>query len=299
MKLFRKIWVIVLVTIFCITVNSAQGASSVFTKNLTIGSRGSEVSALQQILIDGGFLEIATPTGYFGPMTRKALGAWQASVNISPTAGYFGVLSRARMNASIEPLPTINIPVKGIIATTTELVESTGVAVGTATILRGTTTVVAINNRDGSPIRLTIPKINVNAGFQYTGITPDGAMEIPNNIVDIGWFTGSARPGEKGTSVITGHVAQIRGGAAIKPGVFTDLSILRPGDTLSILNDKGESINFVVRESRLYDPAANATDVFAAADDGAHLNIITCEGAWNPDKLSYDQRLVVFTDAVK
>lgn len=299
MKLLRKKWFIVWVTIFCISANNAYGASGVFTKNLTIGSRGSEVSALQQVLIDGGFLKIATPTGYFGPVTRKALGAWQASVSISPAVGYFGALSRARMNVLEKPLSTTGIPAKGIIATTTELVESTGVALGTATILRGTTTVVAINNRDGSPIRLTIPRIKVDAGFQYTGIAPDGTMEIPNNIVDIGWFTGSARPGEKGTSVITGHVSQIRGGVVIKPGVFSDLSILHAGDRLSILNDKGELIDFVVRESRLYDPAADATAVFAATNDGAHLNIITCEGTWNSEKLSYDQRLVVFTDAVK
>ena len=48
-----------------------------------------------------------------------------------------------------------------------------------------------------SPVLLIIPKLNVVAGFQYTGLKSDGTMDIPNNIVDVGWFTGSPEPGEK------------------------------------------------------------------------------------------------------
>jgi sortase (surface protein transpeptidase) len=82
-----------------------------------------------------------------------------------------------------------------------------------------------------------------------------------------------------------------------KPGVFSSLYELSVGDELSVLNDKGETIYFVVRAIRDYDPTADATDVFASKDGGAHLNLITCEGTWNPSQLSYTQRLVVFTDA--
>lgn len=124
-------------------------------------------------------------------------------------------------------------------------------------------------------------------------------MEIPSNIVDVGWYTGSPRPGERGNAIITGHVAQIRRSAVTKQGVFYNLSRLRQGDDIYVLNDKGETIRFVVRKSSLYDPAADATDVFTSRDDRAHLVIITCEGTWNQDQLSYSQRLVVFTDAVQ
>ena len=84
-----------------------------------------------------------------------------------------------------------------------------------------------------------------------------------------------------------------------KPGVFSNLYELRTGDKLSIVNDKGETINFVVREVRSYDPVADATAVFTSTDGGAHLNLITCEGVWKQAQLSYTQRLVVFTDAVQ
>jgi hypothetical protein len=70
-----------------------------FTRSLTVGSTGSDVTALQQLLSDNGFLSVA-PTGYFGSLTKKALAAWQASVGISPASGYFGPLTRAYLAAN-------------------------------------------------------------------------------------------------------------------------------------------------------------------------------------------------------
>jgi LPXTG-site transpeptidase (sortase) family protein len=160
----------------------------------------------------------------------------------------------------------------------------------------GPKSTTAFRVANGLPVRLRIPILNVDAAFQYTGLKPDGTMEIPTTVVDVGWFTGSARPGQKGTAIITGHIARIRKSIVTKQGVFYNLNRLRPGNKLYVLNDKGESIAFTVRETHLYDPAADATRVFASEDNGAHLNLITCEGAWNQTKLSYTKRLVVFTD---
>lgn len=275
---------------------NAGAAGFSFTRNLALGAHGDDVSALQTFLIAGGFLKVPVPTGYFGPLTKTTLSAWQASVGISPATGFLGSISRRKMNATARITSPDTTATQSAPATATA--TSTAVATSPAPTPARAPAAVAVSF-DGSPVRLKIPRINVDAGFQYNGLNPDGAMEIPNNVVDAGWFTGSVRPGEKGTSVITGHVAQIRGGVITKPGVFFTLRDLRAGDTLAILNDKGESVTFVVRETRNYDPSADATDVFTAKDNGAHLNIITCEGTWHPDQLSYSQRLVVFTDAIK
>ncbi|OGZ06091.1 MAG: hypothetical protein A2845_01600 [Candidatus Lloydbacteria bacterium RIFCSPHIGHO2_01_FULL_49_22] len=264
-----------------------SAAELTFTRNLTVGARGSDVSALQQFLIAGGFLNIATPTGYFGALTRTALGKWQASMDIAPSVGFFGPISRAKLYITTTAVPISVIRIPDIIVGTTTAPTA------------GTTTIPMVDTNSGLPIRLNIPKLNVDANVQHNGLTQAGAMEIPNNIVDVGWFTGSAQPGEIGTAVMTGHVAQIRGGVLTKPGVFMNLRELRAGDRLSVTNDRGESFTYAVRESRLYDPNSDATTVFVSADGGAHLNIITCEGTWNPGQLSYSERLVVFTDAVR
>lgn len=68
-----------------------------FTRDLTIGSTGSDVIALQNMLITKGFLTIpqGTAKGYFGGLTEKALAHWQQVNNIAPAQGFFGPKSRA------------------------------------------------------------------------------------------------------------------------------------------------------------------------------------------------------------
>ncbi len=78
----------------------SAGASMSFTMNLTVGSTGSQVTALQQWLIAKGYSIPAGATGYFGAQTRSAVAAWQAASGISPAAGYFGPISRAKLNAA-------------------------------------------------------------------------------------------------------------------------------------------------------------------------------------------------------
>jgi hypothetical protein len=70
-----------------------------FTKNLSYGSRGEDVSELQKILLAQGYLKLRTglPTGWFGPLTRAALIKWQTANGV-PATGVFGPLSRAKMN---------------------------------------------------------------------------------------------------------------------------------------------------------------------------------------------------------
>lgn len=258
-----------------------------FTRDITVGINGNNVSVLQQFLITGGFLKIPTPTGYFGPTTKTALSAWQTKSGIYPSTGFFGPISRGKVK-KITKMSISQSPMRDAIGTTTSTT--------TPKKTTGAANVSTTNTGNGSPIRMKIPKINVDASVQYNGLKSDGTMEIPDNITDVGWFTGSPHPGENGASVMTGHVAQIRGGIMTKPGVFYNLNELRPGELIYVLNDKEETTTFVVRESRSYDPTADATDVFIAKDNGVHLNIITCEGTWNPGKLSYSQRLVIFAD---
>lgn len=71
-----------------------------FTMDLTIGSSGAEVTALQNFLISKGFSIPAGATGYFGTQTQSALAAYQAANGISPAAGYFGPVTRAKVNAA-------------------------------------------------------------------------------------------------------------------------------------------------------------------------------------------------------
>jgi len=70
-----------------------------FNQTLTVGSAGADVIALQQLLINKGFLtSVSTPTGYFGTGTQNALAKFQAANGISPASGYGGAKTRAFLN---------------------------------------------------------------------------------------------------------------------------------------------------------------------------------------------------------
>jgi LPXTG-site transpeptidase (sortase) family protein len=142
------------------------------------------------------------------------------------------------------------------------------------------------------PVRLVIPKISVDAAIEYVGVAPDGSMDVPKGPDDVAWFQFGPRPGEVGSAVIAGHY----GWKDNRPAAFDQISTLQKGDTLSVQDEKGETITFVVRETRLFDPKADSSSVFNSNDGKAHLNLITCEGVWDAASKSYSKRLIVFTD---
>lgn len=141
----------------------------------------------------------------------------------------------------------------------------------------------------GLPVRINIPTININAAIERVGVTAGGAMDVPKSQDDAAWLDLGPRPGENGSAVIAGHY----GG---KISVFNNLYKLRKGDKIYVEDDKGAIISFVVRESRRYDPKADASSVFASNDGKPHLNLVTCEGVWDKVSKSYSKRLVVFAD---
>lgn len=144
----------------------------------------------------------------------------------------------------------------------------------------------------GSPVRLKIPSIGVNTNLEHVGLTSEGEVGVPKGPARAGWFDNWPRPGQNGSAIIVGHYGWVDG----KPAVFDKLHALQKGDKLYVEDDKGEIITFVVRYSQRYDPEEHAPDVFKPNDGLAHLNLITCEGAWNETQDSYSTRLVVFTD---
>jgi len=94
--------------------SQSQGGSSqtstayTFTKNLTLGSKGPDVKALQQFLNSKGYIVAKSGAGspgneseYFGPATKAALIKFQRDNNITPAYGYFGPKTRAVVNSMV------------------------------------------------------------------------------------------------------------------------------------------------------------------------------------------------------
>jgi hypothetical protein len=76
-----------------------------FTRNLTVGSVGDDVKALQVWLNTHGYLVVSSGPGslgsettYFGERTRQALVKFQQAQSITPAVGYFGPKTRGVVN---------------------------------------------------------------------------------------------------------------------------------------------------------------------------------------------------------
>ena len=100
--------------------------------DLTLGSKGAAVKALQQYLNANGAQVAASGAGspgneteFFGSLTKKALAQWQTANGVSPAAGYFGPKTRAKMAGTaaapapvVEPTPALEEVVATPAATT-------------------------------------------------------------------------------------------------------------------------------------------------------------------------------------
>ncbi len=87
----------------------ASAESYMFNKNLTVGARGADVTALQDRLTAEGVYTYGVSTGYFGTVTKNAVKAYQAKYSISPVSGFVGPLTRASLN-NAAPTTTSTTP---------------------------------------------------------------------------------------------------------------------------------------------------------------------------------------------
>ena len=74
------------------TTGTTATAGYTFSKDLTVGSRGTDVTNLQNVV------GISPATGYFGALTKAAVIKFQAAHSITPAAGYVGAKTRAFLN---------------------------------------------------------------------------------------------------------------------------------------------------------------------------------------------------------
>ncbi len=116
-------------------------ANAAFNTNLTVGSTGADVSALQSWLISKGFAipsisSGAASTGYFGAQTKSAVVAYQTSVGL-PATGFVGPLTRGILNGTSVPSTPVasSCPVgykcEALPGTTAPATPSTGALAGT------------------------------------------------------------------------------------------------------------------------------------------------------------------------
>ncbi|MDI3420035.1 class F sortase [Streptomyces luteolus] len=143
--------------------------------------------------------------------------------------------------------------------------------------------------------RVRIPAIQVDAPIMPVGLDAQGWVDAPPpqdpNLA--GWFNGSVSPGEKGTSVVVGHVDNNTG-----PAVFYGLGALTKGNHVEITRKDGRTVVFEVYGIEVYDKE-NVPGSKVYGDTGeAELRVITCGGGFTKEN-GYDGNVVAFARMVK
>ncbi len=138
------------------------------------------------------------------------------------------------------------------------------------------------------PKRIIIPAIDIDAGFEFVGLSPDGAMDVPRDPSNVAWYQLGPRPGEVGNAVVAGHVDW--GG---RTAVFWRLGELKPGDVIQVVAADTRKYEFVVQWQRWYDADRAPVDLVFGQSGDAELTLITCGGNFDRQRRQYLSRLVV------
>ncbi|MFC4911910.1 class F sortase [Actinomadura gamaensis] len=147
------------------------------------------------------------------------------------------------------------------------------------------------------PATIRIPKLRVSAPVTGLGLKPDGTIEVPPldrpNLA--GWWKDGPTPGERGPSVILGHV-DARGKAA----VFNRLEDLREGDRVEVVRRDGRTAVFAVqRVERVAKSAFPGEKIYAEDLDYAALRLVTCGGDFDSDTGHYVDNVIAYTRLVE
>lgn len=144
------------------------------------------------------------------------------------------------------------------------------------------------------PKFITMPTINTEGFIQNVGVDQNKQIAVPSNIHVAGWFNQTVLPGEKGLSIIDGHVT-----GRVNNGIFKDLSNLNDGDNFTIELGNGSKKEFktVKKVDTLVKDSAS---VLFSQEPGIErqVNLITCSGVFDRKSQSYPNRLIVIAEAI-
>jgi hypothetical protein len=141
-----------------------------------------------------------------------------------------------------------------------------------------------------APERLVARSVGLDLPVVPKGVDEHGQMALPERPTELGWYRYGAAPSDgRGSVVLAGHVDSDRYG----PGPLERTTGLRKGDELQVRDAKGRTTTYaVVAVQRISKSDFDGDDVFARGGKPV-LRLITCGGAYLPERGGYQDNLVV------
>lgn len=253
---------------------SASGATATtytFTRDLTVGSKGDDVKALQQFLNANGNPVASTGAGSpgnetttFGQLTRAALAKYQKAVGLSPAAGYFGPKTRTYVASlagtpGTPGTPGIPVPTGAVLAVALASDSPTAKTIGSGTAFNpGLKATLTAGSADVSVTGITLQKSGFVANTRLNGV----------DIID----SAGVRHGQVVTSINADNTITIL--------MATDPIVVKAGQTNTLLvrfnltaADYTGTLSFAINSaSAITSDAGSITGTFPIT--GAAMNVV-------------------------
>lgn len=141
-----------------------------------------------------------------------------------------------------------------------------------------------------TPASVSIPRLHVRAATSATGLAPDNrSLALPPSARAVVWWAYGASPGaSSGTVLLAGHVSWNG-----RLGVLAGLRSLRVGDRVTVQRQDGTRVMYAVTGRRRV-PKMSLAQLGLFAKGGApRLVLVTCGGAFDAARHSYEDNVVV------
>ena len=184
--------------------------------------------------------------------------------------------------ASVRPIPQPNTAISNPL-----LSAGSDILPGSEELSQAQPPPIPVPVRSAAPVQLLIASQNLHPRVESVGVDKSGAMQVPANYWNVGWYQYGPVPGDPGDAVMDGHI-----GAPDVPLIFARLYSVRPGDRIVVVLSDGSRRGFTVDSITGWPASALPPGLFVS-DGPPRLSLITCGGDYNKFNNTYPNRLIV------
>ncbi|MDF9877144.1 class F sortase [Cellulosimicrobium cellulans] len=140
-----------------------------------------------------------------------------------------------------------------------------------------------------APTRVVVADLDVDLPVEPTGVDPEGRMALPGSGDVAAWYRfGPAPASPAGTTVVAAHVDDPDG-----VGPFARLAEITTGARVDVVDATGASYTYTVTDVRSVPKPDVPLDELFDRTGERRLVLVTCGGAWDRDRRSYSDNVVV------
>ncbi|MCG3756614.1 MULTISPECIES: class F sortase [unclassified Amycolatopsis] len=141
------------------------------------------------------------------------------------------------------------------------------------------------------PVSLDVPSIDAHSSLVPLGLNDDKTVQVPpvDQPLQAGWYHFGPKPGQVGPAVVLGHIDGNH-----QKGIFWRLHEMKKGDKVVIGRKDGSKATFTVTKVDQIAKKTFPTEAVYGNTTDSQIRLITCGGAFDAEKKSYLDNIIVY-----